>query len=136
MKKTQLVKIIQDAVRDELKRTLPSILDEVLSINKKTSEKKPKNDILEQTKLELAKNRKKSDLKKYSKNPAINKILNETVGGIPQEGTRVMNESETKTTDFNGAEVNLDNLPDHVSTALTRNYSDVLSAINKKKGIN
>ena len=74
-------------------------------------------------------------MKNYSKNTAINKILNETVGGIPQEGHRVDGSTEqNQFTDINGQHVDINTLPDHVSSALTRNYSDVLSLVDKKKG--
>ena len=69
--------------------------------------------------------------KKYSNNEALNQVLNETVGGIPQEGASVSSGSD-QVTDFHGQAVDVEELPDHVSNALTRNYSDVLKLVDKK----
>ena len=38
------------------------------------------------------------------------------------------------TTDVNGAAVNQNALPDHLTSALTRDYSGIIKAINKKNG--
>jgi hypothetical protein len=137
MKKSELVEIIRVAVRKELQATLPSILKE--SIKKYTlpptkSKPKPK-DIVQVAREKINSSRATTDDKHYSNNPAINKILNETVGGVPQGGSRVGGEADhTTITDFNGEGVNLEELPAHVSTALTRNYSDVIKLVDKKKG--
>ena len=39
------------------------------------------------------------------------------------------------TTDVNGAAVNKNALPDHITSALTKDYSAVMKAIDKKKGV-
>ena len=72
----------------------------------------------------------------FSRNTALNEALNATAGGIPQEGSMVsgMSVESNSVKDFQGQTVDIDALPAHVSNALTRNYSDVLSAIDKKKG--
>jgi hypothetical protein len=81
---------------------------------------------------------KKKKLVRYAKNEALNRVLNETTGGIPQEGAKAgSGESPTipAHTDLNGNEVSVDELPDPVANALTRDYSELMSAINKKKGV-
>ena len=57
------------------------------------------------------------------------------MGGIPHEGSMVSGgvAPATEFTDMNGQRVDVDSLPDHVSSALTRNYSDVLNLVDKKK---
>ena len=76
----------------------------------------------------------KTKLKNYSKNEALNRVLNETVGGIPTEGSRAYSEyGEPPMTDLNGQEVDINELPDHVSSALTRNYSKLLNKVDEKK---
>ncbi len=99
--------------------------------------------------------------KQYTKNSALNEILNSTVGGIQGGGDGISNivendDSEwptmgggTKTTSNYGAMMNggmpnqsnqnaqsVAHLPEDsaVKRALTRNYGDVLKAIDKKKG--
>lgn len=132
MKKSELIEIIRDAVRKELHESLPNILSELS--DKHNSSRKL--DIVESAKSSIKKVRANPTKSvKYSKNPAINKILNETVGGIPQESTKVGNSDENITTDFNGNNIKVDELPEHLNRALTRNYSDVLTAIDKKKGM-
>ena len=74
----------------------------------------------------------KANYKTYSKNTAINDILNETVGGIPQQGG--VSSGINEVTDFQGQSVDVEALPDHVSNALTRDYSAVLKAVDKKRG--
>tara|TARA_B100002019_G_C21251197_1_gene591236 strand:- start:257 stop:670 length:414 start_codon:yes stop_codon:yes gene_type:complete len=134
MKKSELIKIIRVAVREELKSTLPSIIDE-LTTRGTTSTKSDNTDIVEVAKQKIKTIRKSKPIKNYSKNVAINEILNETVGGIPQEGSLVSSSEEiNKFTDINGQQVDINALPDHLSSALTRNYSDVLKLVDKKKG--
>ena len=129
MKKEQLVKLIKEAVRDELKTSLPKILSEIGMARKKsiteTSNKIEKNKkVIKNTQ---SRDAVRQETKRYSKNEVLNKVLNETVGGIPQEKNK-----PNELTDFNGNQVDVEELPDHLSRALTRNYSDLLSAVNEK----
>jgi len=129
MKKSELVKIIKTAVKEELNESLPKIVNELL----RSSKKAPTIDPVELTKevLSVPSKKVKKELKRYSKNEALNQVLNETVGGIPTEGSRVSGAS--KQTDLNGQEVDISSLPDHVSNALTRDYSKLLGAMETKK---
>ena len=129
MKKSELVKIIKTAVKEELNESLPKIVNELL----KGSENATSVDPVELTKevLSVPKKKVKKELKRYSKNEALNQVLNETVGGIPTEGSRVG--GVDKHTDLNGQEVDINSLPDHVSSALTRDYSKLLGAVETKK---
>ena len=136
MKKTELVNIIKQAVREELRSSLPELLSEIKAQTKTQKIKSTKK--IETDPVSLAKKVLKTEQtikpqRTFSKNEAINKILNETVGGIPQEGSVVSNGMEQNFSDTNGNEVSLDALPDHVSNALTRNYSEVLKLVDKKK---
>lgn len=137
MKKTELVNIIKQAVREELRSSLPELLSEIktqTNTQKIKSTKKRETDPVSIAKQVLKTEQTiKKPQRTFSKNEAINKILNETVGGIPQEGSVVSNGMEQNFSDTNGNEVSLDSLPDHVSNALTRNYSDVLKLVDKKK---
>jgi hypothetical protein len=136
MKKTELVNIIKQAVREELRSSLPELLSEIktqTNTQKIKSTKKRETDPVSLAKQVLKTEQTIKPQRTFSKNEAINKILNETVGGIPQEGSSVSNGMEQNFSDTNGNEVSLDALPDHVSNALTRNYSDVLKLVDKKK---
>ena len=128
MKKSELINIIKKAVREELNASLPKLLSETKNTNVVVA------DQIETDPVKLLKraiSNATKPQKKFSKNEAINKILNETHGGIPQEGSRVGNEEEI--TDFNGQPHSITELREDVSKALTRDYSSLLSAISKKK---
>lgn len=152
MKKNELIEIIQNAVKVELERTLPKIVKRCITestlLTKKTKDGKKKiSDPLELAKQALKveenstpKQNSPKNFIKYTENSAINEILNNTKGGIPQEGSRVnvLGSEESPMTDLNGNEVNMSELPEQVSSALTRDYSELMSVINKKatsKGI-
>ena len=132
MKKSELVKIIKTAVREELEASLPNVLSEIMQSKTKSTKTQ---DPLELTKeiLETSTKTQKPKLKKFSNNEALNKVLNETTGGIPPEGSRVGNGShENKMTDLQGNEVSIESLPDHVSSALTRDYSALMNKVDEK----
>jgi|TARA_A200000159_G_scaffold162347_2_gene186104 hypothetical protein len=136
MKKTELVNIIKQAVREELRSSLPELLSEIktqTNTQKIKSTKKRETDPVSLAKQVLKTEQTIKPQRTFSKNEAINKILNETVGGIPQEGSNVSSGMGQNFSDTNGNEVSLDALPDHVSNALTRNYSEVLNLVDKKK---
>lgn len=135
MKKEQLTNLIREAVRAELKSFLPKMLKELNTVNEHSSDSA---DLVEVTRKSLKQVRadkptkSKANYKTYSKNTAINDILNETVGGIPQQGG--VSSGINEVTDFQGQSVDVEALPDHVSNALTRDYSAVLKAVDKKRG--
>ena len=143
MKKRELIEIIRVAVRAELKEYLPKLVKECVNTCLDSASRSTV-DPVELTKQVLTQNPKKKSVRtpkktptvRFSKNAALNEALNATVGGVPQEGSMVsgMEQTSEQVTDFNGRTVDVDELPDHVSNALTRNYSDVLAAIDKKKG--
>lgn len=138
MKKSELVKIIREAVKDELKSCIPALLNEYLgkqTNNTKINTLQEDVDLVEMSKKKVKKARENINQKTFCKNPTLNKILNETVGGIPQEGSRVTDGAthNKKMTDLNGNEVNIDQLPNHVSSALTRDYSKLLKKVDEKK---
>ena len=130
MKKSELVKIIKNAVREELNESLPNIVTRLI-----TESTNKTQDPLEITKQVLKSAEKpKSKLKQYSKNEALNRVLNETVGGVPAEGSRATNGyEEPPMTDLNGQIVDAEQLPDHVTSALTRDYSKLLNKVEEKK---
>jgi hypothetical protein len=166
MKKQELIKIIEAVVRKEVKKQMNEIfikeensssLTELVS--KPLTEKEVKEPIRKQYK---TKPKKKVH---YTDNETLNKILNETAGGIPQgdgeyetmgggiyDSSKV-NEILARETGLGNPEsvkekkreiaavdsikkagVNVDQVPDHVQDALTRDYSAVMKAIDEKKG--
>ena len=161
MKKQELIKIIETVVRKEVKKQMNEIfikdndsssLTELVSVQPTKKVQQPK---VQKPKKEV----------NYTSNKALNKVLNETVGGVPQgEGgyetmgggvfdSSKMNEILARETGLGDTEtvkekkreiaavdsikkagVNVDQVPDHVQNALTRDYSAVMKAIDQKKG--
>ena len=167
MKKQELIKIIETVVRKEVKKQMNEIfikeensssLTELVS--KQLTKKEFKKPIRKQYKTKPKKE------VHYTSNTAINKVLNETAGGVPQGegGYETMGGGVYDTSKINdvlvgsppgvatseavkqkkrdigavqtikNARVNVDQVPDHVQNALTRDYSDVMKAIDNKKG--
>lgn len=144
MKKSELIEIIRIAVRAELKECLPKIVTE--SVNKclkstqTTDPVELTKQVLESTPKKKVRTPKKTPSTQppvqFTRNTALNEALNATVGGVPQEGSMVsgMESTPDQVTDFQGQEVDVEALPDHISNALTRDYSELLNLVDKKKG--
>ena len=175
MKKRELIKIIETVVRKEVKKQMSeifikeensSLLSELVSkplIEKEFKEPIRKNQVKPKKEVH------------YTSNETLNKILNETAGGVPQgegggpqvggyedystlsgevfdsskindvlvgspPGVATTESVKQKKRDIGAvqtiknARVNVDQVPDHVQNALTRDYSDVMKAIDQKKG--
>lgn len=160
MKKNELIKIIEKVVQKEIKKQLTEIFikeDESSSLSELVSqpsiEKEPL--VREQSKEEVH----------YTSNEALNKVLNETVGGVPQGDSEIptmgggiydssrmsdvlsrnygVGGSDSDTVKqrkreigavqtIKNARVNVDEVPDHVTDALTKDYSKLMKVINKK----
>tara|TARA_R100001591_G_C4246874_1_gene156062 strand:+ start:116 stop:562 length:447 start_codon:yes stop_codon:yes gene_type:complete len=147
MTKKQLVKIIQEVVRREIKKEVNKIFIE----EQKTSQKL--TDVIPQV------SKPKEEIK-YTNNKSLNDVLNETVGlskkqteeyptlgggtfdtsrmselmgyGKTDEVRRDMVAVDT----IKKAGRSVDQVPEHVTNALTRDYSGLMKALDdKKKGI-
>ena len=136
MKKTELKMIIREIVREEVRMELKTLLKEY----KTKTIKKPVKSV------------KKSQPRvnqKYSNNPTLNSILNETaqttdwdtLGGekfTTQNMSGILNKQygNGQITDDQMVEsmgVSPETVPDHVTDALTKDYSQLMKAIDKKK---
>ena len=83
MKKNELVNIIVEIVRREVKKEVKRIfINESSSMKLSAAIPKVKSNKVVSTKKILQKPKKK--YVEYTKNQSLNKVLNETVGGIPQ----------------------------------------------------
>lgn len=90
-KSDQLKQIIREIVHEEIQKELPSlipsVLSEILTGKKQSSEKHESEDFFSSLKKEDNSSKQVKTPKKYSTNPLINQILNETEGGVPQEAS-------------------------------------------------
>ena len=174
MKKQELIKIIEAVVRKEVKKQMNEIFikeENSSSLTELVSKPLTKKEFKEPIRKQY-KTKPKKEVN-YTSNKALNKVLNETAGGVPQgDGTPVTGYEDYPTLSgevfdsskindvlvgsppgvatseavkqkkrdigavqtIKNARVNVDQVPDHVQNALTRDYSDVMKAIDQKKG--
>jgi hypothetical protein len=147
MKKSELVEIIRTVVKEEVNNALPQLLMEVLAekITQNSGALLESQKNTQQPMEQVAPRRAPSvglegNLKQppvqaprtFTSNPILNQVLNETVGGVPLE-TEVTTPTAIDT---------LKNLPKQVlnenkevaavANAMTRDYSQLLKAIDAK----
>ena len=144
MKTSKLVSLIKEVVKQEVKKQVTDILINETNIPKTKSVVK----------------RKKVKEQKFTDNPTLNKILNETanspkdmeeyptLGGGTFDSSRMtemlgygsgLGNDEVKrevaaASTIKSAGMNPDAAPEHLKDALTRDYSGLMNAIDKKKG--
>ena len=140
MKTSKLVSLIKEVVKQEVKKQVTDILINETNIPKT----KP-----------VVKNKKVKE-QKFTDNPTLNKILNETaqqqeeyptLGGGTFDSSRAtellgygsLGNDEVKrevaaASTIKSAGMNPDAAPEHLKDALTRDYSGLMNAIDKKKG--
>jgi len=154
MKKSKLVELIKEVVRREVKKQVNEIFiseEKEISLSETISKPKPKKVI------------KKKPIKQYSKDKTLNEVLNNTrplgssgqteeyptlgggvlgsdnmaevlgygdLGGVQnKERAREFGAVDT----IKKAGVSVDSVPEDVQNALTRDYSGLMKAIDKKK---
>jgi uncharacterized membrane protein YcjF (UPF0283 family) len=143
MKKIELKTIIREIVRDEVRLELRKFLKESKQVKLKQKSSKKKASAI------------------YTKNKALNEVLNETANAsdewktlgdetlttdsmqsILQKSYSGMIESPGKSNVIDSemvsdTGVSPDQMPDYIKNALTRDYSNLMGAIDKKKnGVN
>ena len=140
MKTSKLVSLIKEVVKQEVKKQVTNILINETNIPK--------------TKPVVKK--KRVEEKKYTDNPTLNKILNETaqqqeeyptLGGGTFDSSRMtemlgygsLGNDEVKrevaaASTLKSGGINPEAAPEHLKDALTRDYSGLMKAIDKKKG--
>lgn len=144
-------KTVQQEVRSVIQAELKLQLAEMFSKEVNQTRKKNSDSDLEQQILkELETMNESSTLEeevkptkkfvKYSNNPLLNDILNQTTGGVPQEGGMVSmlggyggGGSQEIITETKAPE----NAPEPVKSvysAMNRDYRSLMKAVNKKKG--
>ena len=158
MTKTELVKLIKEVVKREVKKQVKEILIKEQRLSK-VSSKKSKPITEKQFKEPI-----RRKYTEYTKNETLNQILNETVGGIEgnsggqfeeyptvsgqafdstrmaevlgygemvggnEEVAREMGAVKT----IKDAGLSVEQVPEGVVNAMTRDYSDLMKVINKK----
>ena len=174
MKKQELIKIIEAVVHKEVKKQMNEIFikeENSSSLTELVSKTITEKEFKEPIRKKQVKPKKEVN---YTSNKALNKVLNETVGGVPQgegggpqvggyedyptlgdgvfdsskindvlagatslgntEGTKERKREIAAVDSIKKAGVSVDQVPEHVQNALTRDYSAVLKAIDQKQG--
>lgn len=144
MKADQLKEYIVKIVRNEVKTV---IREEIRGYLAEAFSKPPNKLVSESTKTFIDESIDISDhvesvptttkkFVQYTKNPVLNQILNETTGGVPQEGslasmfgTADRNRNITESTISSTASEPVKK----VAAALTRDYSSLLKAVEQKR---
>jgi len=126
MTKESLRQLIREMVQEEVRAALPEVMAEIFT---QKSPKVTETTVNTQKKPIVKEQPVKREFKKYTQNELLNKALNETVGGIPREGDMVASGISTPTSVMD----QLDHAPAPVAQALTKNYSALMKAIDKKK---
>ena len=146
MKSNELKEIIRSVIKEELDKTLPilipKVLTEVLSgkqIYSSESTVSTKNIVKETV-------QKPKEIKKYSSNPVLNEILNQTVVKIPREDSMAGIDSEFKSQAFSGMQINesvqvsepepvapVTEEQGKVMNVLKRDFRSLMKAVDKKK---
>lgn len=143
-------KTVQQEVRNVVQSELKLQLAEIFSKEVIQSKKKSSNSELEQQILKELDVMNESDVVeeqvkptkkfvKYTNNPMLNDILNQTTGGVPQEGSMVsmMGGYGGGTQEVITETKVPENAPEPVKSvynAINRDYRSLMQAVNKKKG--
>lgn len=138
MKKNELIEIIRTLVKEEVHNTLPQLLMEVLA------EKLTGQEVLTEKVTEAPRGRVNVGLeapvkqvpvqspKVFTKNPILNQVLNETVGGVPQEAEVSTQSTLDVIKTIPKEMLNENKEVAAVANALTRDYSKLIKAADAK----
>jgi hypothetical protein len=148
MKTQELKEIIRSVIKEELQKTLPTLIPNILSEiltgqNKTVVSEKLETPKVSQKPSENIQPAKKT-FKKYTNNDALNAVLNETVGGVPREGSYVGLMGALRSESLGGANINESvQIPQQITpvneeqakvlNVINRDFRKLLKAVDKKK---
>lgn len=147
MKSNELKEIIRSIIKEELDKTLPTLIPKILSevLSGRQSSTIQSNQPIVSTKTVVKESvQKPKEIKKYSSNPILNEILNQTVVKIPNEGSMAGLDSVFKSQAFAGLQMNesvetsqpvvsVTEEQGKVMNVLNRDFRSLMKAVDKKK---
>ena len=147
MKSNELKEIIRSIIKEELDKTLPTLIPKILSevLSGRQSSAIQSNQPIVSTKTVVKESvQKPKEIKKYSSNPILNEILNQTVVKIPNEGSMAGMDSTFKSQAFSGMQMNesvetsqpvapVTEEQCKVMNVLNRDFRSLMKAVDKKK---
>ena len=144
MKSNELKELIRSVIREELDKTLPTLIPKVLTevLSGKQMSISESTVLTKSVVKETV--QKPKDIKKYSSNPVLNEILNQTVVKIPNEGSIAGLDSSFKSQAFAGMQMNesvetpqpvapVTEEQSKVMNVLNRDFRSLMKAVDKKK---
>ena len=144
MKSNELKELIRSVIREELDKTLPTLIPKVLTevLSGKQMSISESTVLTKSVVKETV--QKPKDIKKYSSNPVLNEILNQTVVKIPNEGSIAGLDSSFKSQAFAGMQMNesvetpqpvapVTEEQGKVMNVLNRDFRSLMKAVDKKK---
>lgn len=148
MKTQELKEMIRSVIKEELQKTLPTLIPNILSEiltgqNKNVVSEKLETPKVSQKPSENIQPAKKT-FKKYTNNDALNAVLNETVGGVPREGSYAGLMGALRSESLGGANINESvEIPQQITpvneeqakvlNVINRDFRKLLKAVDKKK---
>ena len=135
MKTQELKEIIRSVIKEELQKTLPTLIPNILSEILTGQSKPVVSEKLETPKVSHKPSENiqpaKKTFKKYTNNEALNAVLNETVGGVPREGSYVGLMGALRSESLGGANINESvQIPQQI-TPVNEEQAKVLNVINR-----
>lgn len=148
MKTQELKEIIRSVIKEELQKTLPTLIPNILSEILTGQSKPVVSEKLETPKVSHKPSENiqpaKKTFKKYTNNDALNAVLNETVGGVPREGSYVGLMGALRSESLGGANINESvQIPQQITpvneeqakvlNVINRDFRKLMKAVDKKK---
>ena len=148
MKTQELKEIIRSVVKEELQKSLPTLIPNILSEILTGQSKPVVSEKLETPKVSHKPSENiqpaKKTFKKYTNNEALNAVLNETVGGVPREGSYVGLMGALRSESLGGANINESvQIPQQITpvneeqakvlNVINRDFRKLMKAVDKKK---
>lgn len=148
MKTQELKEIIRSVIKEELQKTLPTLIPNILSEILTGQSKPVVSEKLETPKVSHKPSENiqpaKKTFKKYTNNEALNAVLNETVGGVPREGSYVGLMDALRSESLGGANINESvQIPQQITpvneeqakvlNVINRDFRKLMKAVDKKK---
>ena len=130
------IKSLKEDLRDELKPTITEHKERMIEVPNKSISKTSKNSLKEKIMGNSPlKQGKPFKPQSFTKNGTLNDLLNETAAGDTnlESGNSPVSLSEPFASEA-PLPMNTTGMPDSVANAVTRDYSGLMKAIDKKKG--
>lgn len=142
MKTNELKELIRLVIREELDKTLPTLIPKVLT--EVLSGKQINEPVIQSKTVVKESIQKPKEVKKYTSNPVLNDILNQTVVKIPKEDSMVGLDSQFKSQAFSGMQIDesvqqpepvapVTEEQGKVMNVLNRDFRSLMKAVDKKK---